>query len=217
MLAKKLHDELSHQGVTLVSVTKNQSTERIQPLYDAGLREFGENRVQELTEKHEAMSKDIRWHLIGHLQTNKVKHIAPFIHLVHSIDGEKLLSELNRQAEKNNRVIDFLLQLHVAQEATKHGLSSIELLELATPENLSRYPNVRLRGVMTLATNTDDQTLIRSEFETAQSIYQTLQQRLGGSAKAKVDILSMGMSGDYKIAIKCGANMVRIGSLLFEN
>jgi len=217
MFAKTLHDELHHQGVRLVAVTKNQTVERIKPLYDAGLRHFGENRVQELVDKYEALPKDIRWHLVGHLQTNKVKYIAPFIHLVHSVDSEKLLEELNHQAVKNNRVIDCLLQLHVAREETKHGLSSGEMMRFATEENLKKYPNVRLRGLMTMATNTDDDQQIRSEFLQANDVYYMLKQRMDETSVAEIDTLSMGMSGDYETAIECGANMVRIGSLLFES
>ena len=217
MLAKKLHEELSHQGVTLVAVTKNQSVQRIEPLYGAGLRDFGENRVQELMSKKDAFPYDVKWHVIGHLQSNKVKQIAPFVHLVHSVDSEKLWAELNRQAFANNRVIDFLLQLHVAKEESKYGLTENDLVELASPEKIARYPNTRLRGLMTMATNTDDENLIRSEFQTAHRVFDTIRKRLGGNANALIDTVSMGMSGDFQIAIECGANMVRIGSLLFED
>jgi PLP dependent protein len=215
MNAKLLSDELSHQGVTLVAVTKNQSVDRVKPLYDEGLRDFGENRVQDLLTKYEALPKDIRWHLIGHLQTNKVKFIAPFIQLVHSVDSEKLLNELNEQASRNNRVIDFLLQIRVAKEETKFGLPVADFEKMT--ESVSRFQNVRLRGVMAMATNTDDDTQIKNEFTQAQTLFENLKQRFpNDTPNAVVDTLSMGMSGDYKLAIECGSNMVRVGSLLFE-
>lgn len=213
--AKRLHEELLRRGVTLVAVTKNQTLARLTPLYDAGLRDFGENRVQELLEKRAAFPDDVRWHLVGHLQTNKVKAIAPFVHLVHSIDSEKVLAELNHQGVAYDRVIDFLLQLHVAEEETKYGLRDNELIQLSSADVLSKYPNVRLRGLMAMATNTDNEQQVRGEFAKAHGAYQAMRQRLGGYANAKVDTLSMGMSGDYELAIECGSNMLRIGSLLF--
>jgi pyridoxal phosphate enzyme (YggS family) len=224
MSAIKIHDELLRQGVALVAVTKNQSAERVRELYDSGLRNFGENRVQELLDKHDALPKDIHWHLIGHLQTNKVKQIAPFVHLIQSVDSEKLLQEISRQAVKQNRVIDYLLQVRVAKEETKFGLTEKDFLKLFndTSRNLSaglvEYKNVRVRGLMVMATNTDDENQIRSEFGRAKELFDTLKQKFPTETSfAKVDTLSMGMSSDYKIAIECGSNMARIGSLLFDN
>lgn len=213
MNVKTFNDQLFHKGVTLVAVTKNQTVDRVKPLYDAGLRDFGENRVQDLMTKYEALPKDIRWHLIGHLQTNKVKFIAPFVHLVHSIDSEKLLNELNEQSIRNNRIIDYLLQLRVAKEETKFGLTQDDFEQLV--HKLPAYQHVRLRGVMAMATNTDNEIQIKSEFMQAKKTFEQLKQQTHQLQNALVDTLSMGMSGDYKLAIECGSNMVRIGSLLF--
>lgn len=203
----QLCEEFNSKHVTLVAVSKTKPIEDIQVLYDAGQRDFGENYVQELCDKQAKLPTDIRWHYIGHLQSNKVKYIAPFVHLIHGVDSESLLKEIDKQARKNNRVIDCLLQMHIAQEDTKFGLDTIELTELLP--KLPNYPNARIAGLMGMASFSDDKNLVRSEFNTLAQTFQTLQ------TAQTAQTLSMGMSGDYPIAIEAGSNMVRIGSLLF--
>ena len=188
---------------TLVAVSKTKPIEDIKELYDLGHRDFGENYVQELVDKETVLQKDIRWHFIGHLQSNKVKYIAPFIHLIHGVDSENLLKEINKQAAKNNRIIDCLLQVHIATEETKFGFDEHELLNL----KIAQFENVKIKGLMGMASFSDDMNLVRSEFKKLKQLYD--------KANAQYSILSMGMSGDYKIAIEEGSNMVRIGSLLF--
>jgi len=203
----RLKEQFASQGVTLVAVSKTKPIEDIQALYDAGQRDFGENYVQELVDKQPQLPSDIRWHFIGHLQSNKVKYIAPFVHLIHGVDSESLLKEIDKQARKNNRVIDCLLQMHIAQEETKYGLDATELTELFP--KLPNYPNAHVVGLMGMASFSEDKNLVRSEFNTLAQTFQTLQ------TFQTAQTLSMGMSGDYPIAIEAGSNMVRIGSLLF--
>jgi pyridoxal phosphate enzyme (YggS family) len=186
------------------------------PLYLKGQRIFGENRVQELQQKYETLPKDIEWHLIGHLQTNKVKFIAPYIALIHSVDSPELLREINKQAAKNNRVIDCLLQFHIASEESKFGLGEQEAADMLSDPAFSEMKNVRICGVMGMATFTDDQTLIRSEFRHLKSIFDALKTRFFEKAPWFCEI-SMGMSGDWEIALEEGSTLVRIGSLLFGN
>jgi PLP dependent protein len=195
--------ELDQQHVQLIAVSKTKPVAAIQELYDVGQRDFGENYVQELVDKHEQLPKDIRWHFIGHLQSNKVKYIAPFVHLIHSVDSEKLLSEIQKQALKNNRIVNCLLQIHIAQEETKFGFDE-EACEAAV-QNAAAYPNVHIEGLMGMASFTDDVEQLRKEFVTIQQLRSRLQ----------LQTLSTGMSSDYKIAIQNGSTMVRIGSLLF--
>ena len=205
--------QLLKNKATLVAVSKFKSIEDIQALYDLGQRDFGENFVQELVLKYEALPKDIRWHYIGHLQRNKVKYIASFVHLIHGVDSEKLLIEIDKQGEKNNRVIDCLLQVHIAEEETKFGFDSTELEELTTrifEANPAGFRNVSIRGLMGMAYFTDDQEKIRNEFKKLHSLYSTL-----NGKRSTSNLLSMGMSGDYSIALEEGSNMVRIGSLIF--
>jgi pyridoxal phosphate enzyme (YggS family) len=205
-----LVSKLSEKNVTLVAVSKTKSVEAIQHLYAMGQRDFGENYVQELVEKHEALQKDIRWHYIGHLQTNKVKYIAPFVHLVHSVDSEKLLKEINKQGIKNNRTIDCLLQVYIAKEETKFGLDFSEVVSLMM--QLDSLQNVSVVGLMGMASNTEDNTLIEEEFHSLKKLFDEIKTR-----NPKFKILSMGMSADYVMAINNGSNMIRIGSLLFGN
>ena len=188
----------------LVAVSKTKPIEDIQGLYNLGQRDFGENYVQELVDKEMVLSKDIRWHFIGHLQSNKVKYIAPFVHLIHAVDSINLLKEINKEAIKNNRVIDCLLQIHIASEETKFGLDATELNAIIADSN--NLKNVRIAGLMGMASFSDNLNLVRSEFKTLQSLYKQ---------HPSFSILSMGMSGDYTIAIEECSNMVRIGSLLF--
>jgi PLP dependent protein len=197
---------------TLVAVTKTKPVEDIQALYDLGHRDFGENYVQELVDKYEQLPKDIRWHFIGHLQSNKVKYIAPFVHLIHGVDSENLLKEINKQGVKNNRVIDCLLQVHIAQEETKFGFDEEQFITLIKSE-LHELANVKIKGLMGMASFTSDENLIRKEFKTLKNTFDKNAQL--SIINYQLSILSMGMSSDYKIALQEGSNMVRIGSLLF--
>ncbi|MEO5892562.1 MAG: YggS family pyridoxal phosphate-dependent enzyme [Ferruginibacter sp.] len=188
---------------TLVAVSKTKPVEDIQALYDLGQRDFGENYVQELLDKEAVLPKDIRWHFIGHFQSNKVKYIAPFVHLIHGVDSLALLTEINKQGVKNNRIIDCLLQVHIAKEETKFGFDPQEAGQL---NGLDKLKNIRVAGLMGMASFSDNKDLIRSEFATLSALF---------NSNEELSILSMGMSGDYTIALDEGSNMVRIGSLLF--
>lgn len=198
--------QLQQKGVTLVAVSKTRPAEEIRVLYDLGHRDFGENYVQELLVKQGALPEDIRWHFIGHLQTNKVRQIAGFVHLIHGVDSVKLLQEINKQGQKLNRRVGCLLQVHIAQEKTKFGFDAAELRQLA--DQLSSFPYAHVKGLMGMATNTDNETQIRTEFA-------QLRELAGMIPFDNAPILSMGMSNDYAIAIEEGSTLVRIGSLLF--
>lgn len=208
---KEIIAELGEKKVTLVAVSKTKPNEDIQSLYDLGQRDFGENYVQELVDKQAALPKEIRWHFIGHLQSNKVKYIAPFVHLIHGVDSLKLLKEINKQAAKCNRVIDCLLQVHIAQEETKFGMDEAELAE--AHQQIHELPNVRVIGLMGMASFSDDLNKVRNEFHSLHLLYN----RFSPSTMnlGPWTTLSMGMSGDYLMAIEEGSTMVRIGSLLF--
>lgn len=216
---KSLLGELNGKA-TLVAVSKTKPLSDIQALYDLGQRDFGENYVQELVDKQAALPKDISWHFIGHLQSNKVKYIAPFVHLIHGVDSWGLLKEINKQAAKNNRVIDCLLQIHIAKEETKFGFSEHELSEL---NELHELRNVHIAGLMGMASFSEDKDLVRTEFTYLKSLFDANAHLIqpgangtqDGTSNYQVSILSMGMSGDYTIALEEGSNMVRIGSLLF--
>ena len=203
---QKLTESLP-KDVTLVAVSKTKPNSAIEEAFGVGHRDFGENKVQELCQKAEELPKDIRWHMIGHLQRNKVKYIAPFVHLIHGVDSERLLAEINKQGVRNDRVIDVLIQLHIAEESSKFGFSYDEAASLFSNENL--YPNVRVVGLMGMATFTEDKTQITREFETLSTFYNTWK------AQKSLFVLSMGMSNDYPIAIAMGSNMIRVGSLIF--
>ena len=205
-------EELKTNNVTLVAVSKTKPAEEILELYNLGQRDFGENYVKELTDKYEQLPKDIRWHFIGHLQSNKVKYITPFVSLIHGVDSEKLLTAINKQAEKCDRLTDCLLQIHIAKEETKFGLDENELEELLAT-NFKNLKNVRIRGLMGMASFTDDLEKVRSEFRFLKSLFDKYS--AFAADHSPFTILSMGMSADYKIAIEEGSNMVRIGSLLF--
>lgn len=210
---KTIKEELDAKQVTLVAVSKIQPVEAILKLYDLGQSDFGENYVQELVDKQSQLPNDIHWHFIGHLQSNKVKYIAPFVHLIHGVDSLKLLKEINKEAGKNNRVIDVLLQVHIAQEETKFGLDEKELkLIMDEFENL-KMSNVRVCGLMGMASFSDDLEKVRSELRSLKTLFDKYSSL--SIANCQLSILSMGMSGYYKIAIEEGSNMVRIGSLLF--
>ncbi len=200
--------------VRLVAVSKTQSPEKIMALYQQGQKIFGENKVQELTEKQEALPKDIEWHFIGHLQTNKVKYIAPFVHCIHSVDSLKLLQEIDRQAKKHERVIQCLLQFHVAEEETKFGLNLKEAEELLQAPDFQLFKNANIAGVMGMATFTDDPGQVRREFRQLKNIFDTLKKK-HYEEQPQFREISMGMSGDYKIAVEEASTMVRIGTALF--
>ncbi|MCC7453713.1 MAG: YggS family pyridoxal phosphate-dependent enzyme [Crocinitomix sp.] len=201
-------------SVTLVAVSKTKPLELLKEAYAAGQRHFGENRVQELEEKYNALPKDICWHMIGHLQSKKVKTIAPFVHLIHGVDSFKLLAEINKQALKNNRTIDCLLQFFIAQEETKFGFDLEEALEMLGSDEFAALKNIRLVGIMGMATFTDDTDQIRTEFKTLASYFDQLKSTHFENVASFKEI-SMGMSGDYAIAIEEGSTMVRIGSAIF--
>ncbi len=200
--------------VTLVAVSKTKPVSDLMEAYNAGQRIFGENKIQEMTDKWEQMPKDIEWHMIGHVQTNKVKYMAPFVSLIHGVDSLKLLAEINKQAKKNGRVIDCLLQMHIAEEETKFGMDSSELDELLQSEYFKHMHNIKVIGLMGMATFTDDATQIKKEFTNLKSIFDRLGEQ-PETLNLKPVVLSMGMSGDYNIAIECGSTMVRIGSSIF--
>ena len=199
------------QGVRLLAVSKFHPVEALQQAYDAGQRAFGESRPQELKAKYEVLPRDIEWVMIGHLQTNKVKYIAPFVSLIESLDSERLAEEINRQAVKCGRVIDCLLEIHVTDEQTKSGWDYAELLDFVKAGGFGRYPNIRLRGVMGMATFTDDETVVRADFERLAACKRELAEYFG----EQFDMLSMGMSDDYPIALEYGSTEVRIGSTIF--
>ena len=200
--------------VTLVAVSKTKPVVALMEVYDAGQRVFGENKVQEMCDKYDVMPKDIQWHLIGHLQTNKVKYLAPFVALIHSVDSFKLLEEINKQALKNNRVIDCLLQFHIAQEETKFGLSENEASELVLSNEFKLMKNVRIVGVMGMASFTEDNESVRNEFQSLKKIFTNLKNKFFSKEDCFKEI-SMGMSGDYLLAIEEGSTMVRVGSSIF--
>ncbi|MBC5833900.1 YggS family pyridoxal phosphate-dependent enzyme [Flavobacterium sp. F372] len=200
--------------VTLVAVSKTKPVSDLMEAYNAGQRIFGENKIQEMTEKWEQMPKDIEWHMIGHVQTNKVKFMAEYVSLVHGVDSFKLLEEINKQAKKHNRIIDCLLQIHIAEEETKFGLNEEELNEILkqVQNDNSKLENIRIIGLMGMATFTENTAQIEKEFKHLKAIFDKLQ-----TSNSQLQTLSMGMSGDYQLAISCGSTMVRIGSSIFGN
>ena len=212
---KQISEELAGKNVALVAVSKTKPVKEILAIYELGQRDFGENYVGELNEKYEQLPKDIRWHFIGHLQSNKVKYIAPFVSLIQGVDSKKLLIELDKHGKKNNRVIDCLLQVHIAKEETKFGLDEKELHELLNTDLqlITNFTNVRIRGLMGMASFTNDINIVTGEFKFLKSLFDKYS--ILSNAICQLEILSMGMSADYKIAIEYGSNMVRIGSLLF--
>jgi pyridoxal phosphate enzyme (YggS family) len=206
---EKIKNEIS-ETATLVAVSKTKPNEAIQEAYDFGQRIFGENKVQELVEKYEDLPKDIEWHLIGHLQTNKVKFIAPFISLIHAIDSFKLLKEINKQANKNNRIINCLLQVKIAEEESKFGLTTSEAETLISSEDTKQLKGINIVGLMGMATNSSDENKVKDEFSQLNEFFKRL-----NTQHPTLKTLSMGMSGDYKLAIEQGSNMIRVGSTIF--
>ncbi|MBO9675270.1 MAG: YggS family pyridoxal phosphate-dependent enzyme [Sphingobacteriaceae bacterium] len=211
---KQYKSEVESEGVKLIAVSKTQSIESILEAYHAGQRIFGENHVQEMVDKEAQLPKDIEWHLIGHLQTNKVKYIAPFVKLIHGVDSLKLLQEINKQAAKNKRVIDCLLQVYIADEDTKFGLGFDEVIELLRAEEYAALKNIRIVGLMGIATNTKNQKQITLEFNELKVFFEGIKASFFRKEDSFKEI-STGMSADYKIAIEEGSTMVRIGSSIF--
>jgi len=211
---KSLKKETGPINVTLLAVSKTKSNEEVLEAYNAGQRLFGENQVQELVGKHEHLPQDIEWHLIGHLQTNKVKYIAPFISMVQSVDSLKLLQEIDKHAAKNHRVIDCLLEIYIADEETKFGLGFDEAIELLRSEEFAALKHIRIRGLMGIATNTDNEKQIKDEFYELRTFFDGIKQSFFRK-EPSFDTLSMGMSSDYKIAIEQGSTLVRLGSTIF--
>ncbi|GAA4040979.1 YggS family pyridoxal phosphate-dependent enzyme [Flavobacterium chungnamense] len=201
------------ENVTLVAVSKTKPVADLMEAYNAGQRVFGENYVQELVEKHEALPKDIQWHFIGHLQSRKVKLIAPFVNLIHGVDSLKLLHEINKEAIKNNRVIDCLLQIFIAEEESKFGLDEKELTEILSSEEFKKLKNIRIIGLMGMATFTENHNQIKKEFQNLKNIFDNARELK--TTNCQLNTISMGMSGDYQLAIECGSTMVRIGSSIF--
>ena len=196
--------------VTLVAVSKTKPLSALQEAYDAGQRIFGENKIQEMVEKYEALPKDIKWHMIGHVQRNKVKYMAPFVDLIHAVDSKKLLEEINKQAHKNNRVIQCLLQIKIAKEDSKFGMSAKDAHDLLTQLSETQYNHVNVVGLMGMATFTDNNEIVADEFQFLKTTFDSFSKSF-----PSLTILSMGMSGDYELAIQNGSNMVRIGSTIF--
>jgi pyridoxal phosphate enzyme (YggS family) len=206
---KKFNKELPN-NVTLVAVSKTKPVSDLMEAYNAGQRIFGENKIQEMESKWQEMPKDVEWHMIGHVQRNKVKYMAPFVNLIHAVDSLKLLKEINKEAEKNERTIACLLQIKIAEEDSKFGMDKADAATLLSSEELKKFQNVQIVGLMGMATFTDDEKQISDEFQKLKKIYD--QFRIMNS---ELKILSMGMSGDYKIAMENGSNMVRVGSAIF--
>ncbi len=200
--------------ITLVAVSKSQSVDKIKAAYDAGYMDFGENYVQEMIEKYEHLPKDIRWHFIGHLQSNKVKYIISFVHIIHGVDSFKLIQEINQQALKHNRVIHCLLQIHIAKEETKFGFNEDDAFQILNSNELKTMKNIKIIGLMGMATNTDNIELVKTEFIGLKKFFDKIKEDVQTPC-VNMKILSMGMSDDYTIAIECGSNMIRIGTMIF--
>ena len=203
--------EMQRNNISIVVVSKTRSVDEILKVYQYGQKVFGENKVQEVLAKYKTLPEDIQWHMIGHLQTNKVKFIAPFISLIHSVDSEKLLSEINKEARKNNRIIDCLLEIKIAQEDSKFGMNIEKAELLLDPLLLNKYSNVKIRGLMGIASDTDKEEILRNEFKNLHTFFI----KRKAIQSVDFDILSLGMSGDFRLAIEEGSNMIRIGSAIF--
>ena len=202
------------KNVKLIAVSKTKPAEDIMEAYNSGYRIFGENKPQELKEKYNTLPKDIEWHMIGHLQTNKVKYIAPFVHLIHAVESIKLLTTINKEAEKNNRIIDLLLQIYIAKEESKFGLSKEELVNLLESEEFKNCKNIRVVGLMGMATFTNDSTIVKNEFKNLKQTFELIKEKYFAKQDSFKEI-SMGMSDDYKLAIEEGSTIIRVGSSIF--
>lgn len=209
-----INNKLADSNAKLVAVTKTKPIKVLEHAYKIGLRRFGENKVQEMVEKYEALPKDIEWHMIGHLQTNKVKYITHFVHLIHSVDSLKLLAEINKQSAKSNRIVNCLLQVFIATEETKFGMDEVELLEILESDELKAMENINIVGLMGMASNTLDTNKIVAEFKNLKALFDILRIKYKTNNIAFTE-LSMGMSGDFELAIAQGSTMVRVGSALF--
>lgn len=212
----KIKQELP-QDVTLVAVSKTKPNELILEAYQSGQRIFGENKIQEMSQKYQDLPKDIQWHMIGHVQRNKVKYIANYVSLIHGVDSFRLLKEINKQAKANNRVISCLLQVFIAREDTKFGLDKQELLDILNSQEFKDLRNIQIKGLMGMASFTSDTNQVKKEFEFLKNLYDQVKSQIPTSDTINLDTLSMGMSNDYHLAIECGSNMVRIGSSIFGN
>lgn len=210
----KLNLELEQYQARLIAVSKTKPISDLQEAYDAGQRDFGENKVQELADKSEKLPSDIKWHMIGHLQRNKIKYIAPYVYLIHSVDSERLLKAIDKEAVKSDRIINCLLQVHIAEEESKYGFDEQELIQLLENKVLEETPNVRIIGLMGMATNTSNEAQVIREFSGLKIFFDKLKSKYQ-TDNFNLKHLSMGMSGDYQIALDCGSNMVRIGSTIF--
>jgi len=210
----KYRDILKPYGTQLIAVSKTKPNEDLLQAYNVGQRAFGENKVQELTEKSESLPKDIEWHMIGHLQRNKVKYIAPFIHLIHAVDSDRLLKEIDKQAAKNERTIPCLLQVHIAKEESKFGFSEEELLDFLKSDEFKSLSNIEVTGLMAMATNTDDMERVKKEFEGLKHLFEQIKNEIK-SDNLKMEELSIGMTNDCQLACETGSTMVRIGSAIF--
>jgi pyridoxal phosphate enzyme (YggS family) len=206
---KNFQDELP-KDVTLVAISKTKTVDDLLEAYEAGQRHFGENKIQEMTEKWEKLPKDIKWHMVGHVQRNKVKYMAPYVSLIHAVDSLKLLKEIHKEADKNGHCIDCLLQIKIAEEDSKYGISADEAREILDSEEFKKLDHVKVKGLMGMATFTDDEKQVKKEFDHLKTVFEEFKEQY-----SNFEILSMGMSGDYKIAIDSGSNMVRIGSEIF--
>ncbi|UBZ05960.1 YggS family pyridoxal phosphate-dependent enzyme [Salegentibacter mishustinae] len=206
---KNFQDELP-KDVTLVAISKTKSVDDLLEAYEAGQRHFGENKIQEMTEKWEKLPKNIKWHMVGHVQRNKVKYMAPYVSLIHAVDSLKLLKEIHKEADKNGHCIDCLLQIKIAEEDSKYGISAEEAREILDSEEFKELDHVKVKGLMGMATFTDDEKQVKKEFDHLKTVFDEFKEQY-----SNFEILSMGMSGDYKIAIDSGSNMVRIGSEIF--
>jgi pyridoxal phosphate enzyme (YggS family) len=211
---QKIRSFLDPYTTKLIAVSKTYPSETVLEAFHAGQTDFGENKVQELVSKYEVLPKTIRWHLIGHLQTNKIKYIVPFIHLIHSVDSFKLLKAINKEAEKHNRVINCLLQIHIAREETKFGFSEEELFQTIQSEELKALKHIQILGLMGMASNTDDESQVKKEFQHIQNLFQQIKATME-TDQIRMEELSIGMSSDYKLACESGSTMVRIGSAIF--
>ncbi|MBV6641504.1 MAG: YggS family pyridoxal phosphate-dependent enzyme [Cyclobacteriaceae bacterium] len=210
----RLKSSIADTPCKLVAISKTKPSSDILEAYEAGQRLFGENKVQELTSKYEELPKDIEWHMVGHLQRNKVKYMAPFVNLIHSIDSLKLLKEVNKQAEKANRTINCLLQVHIAEESTKFGFDLAEIPDLIQSDELKSFDHIQVVGLMGMATFTEDETQIKREFTSLRKLFDQLKSQ-SLPDNVKMSELSMGMSGDYPLALECGSTMIRVGSSIF--
>ena len=213
-MAQSISNIAKQNGATLIAVSKTKPFSDIEEAYAAGIRDFGENKVQEMTTKFEMLPKDIRWHMIGHLQSNKVKFIVPFVHLIHSVDSLKIAQEIDKQSQKINKITDVLLEVFIATEETKFGWNAEELLEVIQSEELSALKNIRIRGLMGMASFTEDLVQIRNEFKNLKILFDQLKATTF-EHQSSFDTLSMGMSGDYEIALEEGSTMIRVGSKIF--